>query len=202
MISLSINLLGFILLFFWVMAGSFGIPASTLGIIVMGSLSNSISILLIVIAVTYFAVATGDILAYTLATKLSDEFKDKLRKLNFFKENEPKVKSLLNKYGFQIVFLTRFFMLHLCAVTSYISGFEKMNKRKFVLSVLTGEFLFAAIYASIGFAIGETVKNLLNIINYILTAIVFLIVLGYFLKKYLEKRKQTLKLQTIYPDAS
>jgi membrane protein DedA with SNARE-associated domain len=190
MISLSINLIGFVLLFVWVMVGSFGIPASTLGIIAMGSLSKSIPNLMIVIAVAYIAVAIGDILAYTLATKLSDEFKDKLRRFNFFRENEPKVKELLNKHGFPIVFFTRFFMLHLCAVTSYVSGFEKWSKKKFVLAVLTGEFLFAAGYSIIGFAIGEVANNLISVINYVLLAIVLLILLGYFLKKYLNKRKK------------
>jgi len=172
------------------MAGSFGVPASTLGIIAMGSLSKSTSILMIVIAVTFVAVALGDILAYTLATKLSDEFKDKLKRFNFFRENELKVRNLLSKHGFSIVFFTRFFMLHLCAVTSYVSGFEKMNKKKFILAVLTGELIFAAIYATIGFTIGEIVNNFVSVINYVLTAIALLILLWYFLRKYSEKKKR------------
>ena len=87
MISLSLSLFGFILLFIWVMAGSFGIPASTLGIIAMGSLAGGISTLLTVIIVAYVAVICGDILTYTLATKLSDEFKDKLKNKIFIKSN-------------------------------------------------------------------------------------------------------------------
>jgi membrane protein DedA with SNARE-associated domain len=189
MISLSLSLLGFILLFAWVMVGSFGIPASTFGIIVMGSLSKSIPTLMLVIVVAYVAVIIGDTLTYTLATKLSDEFKNKLRRFNFFRENEPEVKELLAKHGFPIVFFTRFALPHLCAVTSYVSGFEKWNRKKFILAVLTGEFLFAAGYSILGFAIGEVVNNLMNTINYVLLAIVLLILLGYFLKKYLKKRK-------------
>jgi len=194
MIGLSVTFWGFVLLFAWVMAGSFGIPASTLGIIAMGSLSKNIPTLMIVIAITYIAVIIGDTLAYTLATKLSDEFKNKLRKFNFFRENEPRVKDLLNKYGFPIVFLTRFFMIHLCAVTSYVSGFEKMNKKKFIFAVIMGEFLFAAIYAIIGFAIGEVLNNFINAMNYVLLAFALLILLLYFLKKYLKKRRNKITL--------
>ena len=190
MISLSISFLGFILFGLWVMAGSFGIPASTIGIIAMGSLAGSVPALILVIVITFIAVIIGDILAYTLATKLSDEFKDKLNKFNFFRENEPKVKEMLSKHGFPIVFFTRFALLHLCAVTSYVSGFEKMNKKKFISAILMGEFLFAVIYSLIGFAIGEIITNLVNVINYILVAIVLLILLFYFLKKYLKKRKE------------
>ena len=134
MISLSIGPIGFILFFIWVMAGSFGIPASTFGIIAMGSLSGSIPALILVIIIAYVAVIIGDILAYTLATKLSDEFKEKLKKFKFFRENEPEVKNLLAKHGFPIVFFTRFALPHLCAVTSYVSGFEKMNRNYFLLS--------------------------------------------------------------------
>jgi len=194
MIGLSTTFWGFILLFIWVMAGSFGIPASTLGIIAMGSMSKDIPTLMIVLLITFIAVILGDTLAYTLATKLSDEFKNKLRKFNFFRENEPRVKDLLNKYGFPIVFLTRFFMIHLCAVTSYVSGFEKMNRKKFIFAVIMGEFLFAAIYSIIGFAIGEVLNNFINAMNYVLLAFALLILLLYFLKKYLKKRRNRIAL--------
>lgn len=190
MITLSADLAGFIILFVWVLVGSFGVPASTLGIIVMGSLSRSIPALMGVIAIAFVAVIIGDILAYTLATKLSEEFKEKLKKFRFFRENEPKVKELLNKHGFSIVFFTRFALIHLCAVTSYVAGFEKMKKRKFVRAVLTGEFLFATIYAVSGFTIGEVTSKFTNTINDILLAIVLLGFLGYFLKKYLKRRRE------------
>lgn len=190
MITLSADLVGFIILFAWVLIGSFGIPASTLGIIVMGSLSKSVPALITVIIIAFVAVIIGDILAYTLATKLSKEFKDKLKKFRFFRENEPKVKSLLNKHGFSIVFFTRFALIHLCAVTSYVAGFEKMKKRKFISAVLIGEFLFAMIYSISGFAIGEVTSKFTNTINDILLAIVLLGFLGYFLKKYLKRRKE------------
>jgi len=184
--NLSIGSL--ILLFFWVFAGSLGVPGGAITMIAYGSLAGSVSKLILFMIISFVAAVIGDILAYELARRLSNKLRDKLRKLLFFRNNEPKVRSLLNKYGFYIIFFTRFALVNLCAVTSYVSGLEKINRKKFILAVISGELLFAIIYPLIGFTLGEIFSSLINAINYFIIAILLIILIIYFVGSNFYKR--------------
>jgi membrane protein DedA with SNARE-associated domain len=186
---------GLILLFFWVFGGSLGIPGSTITIITFGSLTSSLSGLILIILICFIAAVLGDIFAYELARKISDPLRNKLRKLKFFRNNESKTKFLLNKYEFPIIFFTRFLIIGLCVAVSYISGLEKIKRRKFYFAVIPGEFLFAVIYSSIGYAAGGIIANLLTAINDFILVIILLI-LAFFAIRFIikhNKRKRKLK---------
>ena len=184
--NLSIGSL--ILLFFWVFAGSLGVPGGAITMIAYGSLAGSVSKLILFMIISFVAAVIGDILAYELARRLSNKLRDKLRKFFFFKNNEPKVRSLLNKYGFYIIFFTRFALVNLCAVVSYVSGLEKVNRKKFIFAVISGELLFAIIYPLIGFTLGEIFSSLINAINYFIIAILLIILIIYFVGSNFYKR--------------
>jgi membrane protein DedA with SNARE-associated domain len=177
-----------ILLFFWVFAGSLGVPGGAITMIAYGSLAGSVSKLILFMVISFVAAVIGDILAYELARKLSNKLRDKLRNFFFFRNNEPKARNLLNKYGFYIIFFTRFALVNLCAVVSYVSGLEKVNRKKFIFAVISGEFLFAIIYPLIGFTLGEIFSSLINAINYFIVAILLIILIIYFVGPNLYKR--------------
>jgi len=180
---------GLIVLFFWILIGSLGLPGATVEMIAEGSLSNGVSALIIVILISFVAAVIGDILAYELARKLSGRLRSKLVTFSFFESNEKKARRLLNKYGFFMVFLTRFALISLCQVMSYVSGLEKYNRKKFIIAVVSGELLFAIIYPLIGFVVGEVFGNLLSAVNDLILA-VLLILIAFYLIKFLIRRKR------------
>lgn len=180
---------GLILLFLWVFTGSFGFPGSTVAMIAIGSLARGIPALVLISLISFVAVVLGDILAYELARKLSDRLRKILRKFLFFRDNESKARGLLNRYEFPIIFFTRFALIGLCVAVSYISGLEKVSRKKFIWAVIFGEFLFAVIYPLVGFAVGEIFGDLLNAINdFVLVALLFMLV--FYLTKSLLYRKR------------
>lgn len=160
----------------WVFSGSFGFPGSSVGIIAFAASRTHMHSLIVLILIVYISVVVGDLLAYELAAFFSEGFRERLRKFRFFKTNEEKARKLLKKYGFSIVFSTRFIFTGLCQVVSYLSGFEKISRRKFMSAVLIGEFLFAVIYVSIGFFVGAIVSNKIRILNSILLGGFFLFI--------------------------
>ena len=62
-----------ILLFFWVFAGSLGVPGGAITMIAYGSLAGSVSKLILFMVISFVAAVIGDILAYELARKLSNK---------------------------------------------------------------------------------------------------------------------------------
>ena len=119
----------------------------------------------------------------TIASFFSKKFRKKLRKLSFFRDNEKKAKKLLEKYEFSIIFFTRFALTGLCQVTSYVCGFEKINRKKFITAVLIGELLFAILYSLIGFIAGTTLDMLIKTVNNLAVAI-FLLLIAVYLAVY------------------
>ena len=159
------SLISLAVLFFWVFLSSFGIPGGLVAMISSGALANNLSNLINIILVSAIAAILGDILAYELARKFSLPISKKIRKFKFFINHEIQAREYLCKYEFFTVFITRFLLTGLCAVTSYISGFEKLNRKKYILAVITGEVLYALIYTAAGFAFKLAWNDLVNIIN-------------------------------------
>lgn len=188
-ILINIGFINLLLLFFLVLISSFGFPSGIAAMIAFGSLAGNITTLICVIIVSFIAAVCGDILVYEIAKRLSKPVKNKLKNFSFFKKNELKTRRLLSKYESYMVFFTRFTLVSLCAIVSYISGLEKLNRKKFVLAVILGELLFAIIYPLIGFTIGGIFYNLLSAIN---DWVIVLLLLGLslYLIRYLISRKK------------
>ncbi len=183
----GISVLGLITIFVLQVAGSFGFPGGSLTLIAFASSITNITSLIIFTAVVFVAAAFGDILAYELAKFFSERFRTKLRRFSFFRDNEKKARNLLKEHEFSIVFWTRWIFFALCAVVSYVAGFEEINRKKFITAVLMGEFLYAIVHSIIGYFIGEVFNSLigtlssLTILVTLLAAVIYLIV--YFVKK-------------------
>jgi membrane protein DedA with SNARE-associated domain len=190
-LPLNLNISGLIILFFWIIAGSLGLPGSTVDMIAEGSLATSFYAISIIIIISFIAAVIGDILAYELARKLSGRLRSRLIKFSFFKNREPRVKRLLNRYGFYMVFLTRFALTSLGAPMSYVSGLEKYSRKKFFLAVFSGELLYAIVYSLIGFTIGEIAGNLLSALNYAVLAFILILIIFYLTRHFIRKSKIT-----------
>lgn len=187
----GINLVNLSILFIWIFITSLGVPGGVVAMVSSGALANSFIELIPVILITVSAAILGDITAYELARKFSLRLSKKLIKFKFFKNNEIKSRDLLKKHEFSFVFFTRFALIGLCAVVSYISGFERLNRKKFYMAVISGEIIYASLYPIIGFIFKETWNDLVNIIQDILIIVVLIVVAGFLF--IITKRKDTTK---------
>jgi membrane protein DedA with SNARE-associated domain len=183
------NLLNIFLVFLWVFLDCFGVPGASISIIATASLARNIPSLILIILVVYVAACAGDILVYSIARIISSPLLKRLRRFSFFKHGEKKARRLLVKYEFMIIFFSRFAMGSLSPVLNYIGGIEKINRGKFILAVLTGEFLYALIFSLAGYLFGEIAINFLGTANYIVLTIV-LVIIGLWIVRYFFKEKK------------
>ena len=184
---IGFSIISLFIIFFCVFSDSCGVPGASASIIATASLARNIPSLLVVIGIVYCAACLGDICAYSFARFISRPLIHKLRRFSFFKEGEPRARKLLSKYEFLIIFLSRFTMGSLCPIMNYIAGIEKLNRAKFILAVLTGEFFYACIFSIVGFAFGELATSLLGTVNYTIITIV-LVVLGLFVIRWMLRK--------------
>ena len=193
----SINLINLGVLFFWVFLSSFGVPGGLVAMISSGAIANNLLDLADIIIVSAIAAILGDIFAYELARKFSVQISNQLQKFKFFINHELKARQYLGKYEFFAVFITRFALTGLCAVTSYISGFEKLNRKKYILAVVLGEILYGLIYTIMGFIFKLAWNDLVNIIDdfiilTILVAITVLLIL--IISRKRRKRRESIQI--------
>ena len=196
----SINLINLGVLFFWVFLSSFGVPGGLVAMISSGAIANNLLDLTDIIIVSIIAAILGDILAYELARRFSISLGKQLQKFKFYLNNELKVRQFLCKYEFFAVFITRFFLTGLCAITSYISGFEKLNRKKYIFAVVCGEILYGLIYTTMGFIFKLAWNDLVNIINdfIILTILIAItIILILIIKRYKRKRNNSIQIYEV-----
>ncbi len=188
--TLSVNWLQLIVVFFWTVLTSLGLPGALTFMVSLGALADNVSQLVPIMIVGALAAIIGDILAYSIARKYLTRLSGPLHKFRFFRENENKVAEKLRKYEFFAVFITRFGTTELCAPTSYISGFEKLNRKKFISAAILGEMVYATVYPIIGFMFKETWADLIGVIGNTFVAIVVAIIAIWLLVRFFVKRKK------------
>jgi membrane protein DedA with SNARE-associated domain len=180
------------LLFVFVLLGSLGAPTGFVAVVSSGAIAGDIGKVIILIIVSALGAIAGDILAYEIARKFSF-LREKLQKYKFYSKGEPKARALLNKYVFFSVFITRFLFIGLGAIVSYLSGFEKLNRRKYLMAVISGEILFAAIFTIVGYVFRLVWNDLIGFLNYFMAALTALGVALVILIIIRRKRKKAIK---------
>jgi membrane protein DedA with SNARE-associated domain len=141
------------------------IPTMGLIIVSFGAAATSIPNLISLIILFYIATIIGDISIYFVARRFSRPVLKFLRRFRWFKKNEEKARPLFKKYGFYAIFISRFLNTELCVAMNYVSGFEKFNYKKFILAVLTGEFIYAAVYPTMGYIFKDTWGYILGLVR-------------------------------------
>ena len=159
---------------FIIMIFASGIPIPVIGtlIISFGAAVTSIKSLIFLIALVYIATLIGDFSVYFIARHFSKPVLKFVKRFKWFKKNNTKVQNMLDKYGFSIVFFSRFFVTESCLVVNYIAGFERFDYRKFIPAVILGEFVYAVYFCSIGYILRDTWNYMFGIIqNFFFTII-------------------------------
>lgn len=185
----GINFISLGTLFILVFLASFGFPGELVWIVYSGALANNLWELGLVILTTAVASVIGDLTAYELARKFSAALYQRLIKFKFFRNGHPKVRDLFKIHGFLLVFYTRCVMPGLGTVVNYISGFEKLNRRKFILAVVFGEILYSVMCTVLGFVFKETWNDLTNVIGDILVTLVLIVIIIFLIRMSMTKRR-------------
>jgi membrane-associated protein len=185
----GLNLISLGAVFIWVFIACLGVPGALFFLISFGALASSVWELVVIIIVAVIAAILGDIFAYELARKFLSRLSTKLRKFSFFRDNEVRSQNTLKRYAFSFVFFTRFALTGLGAAVSYVSGFEKMERRKFILAVVLGEILYGSIYPILGYIFKQAWADFSNLVQDSLIAIVLIIVVIYLIQDLIKKRK-------------
>jgi membrane protein DedA with SNARE-associated domain len=190
--TISINFLFSLgLLFILVFLSSLGLPGGIISLISAGAFANNIFELILIMIIGIVAAISGDYSAYLLAEKFSSKLSPRLNKWTLFRDNEIKVRKKLDSSWFYIIFVSRFLLTELCAVISYISGFIRIGKKKFLIAVISGEILYGIIYVLIGFLFKAVWNEITTVITNAMTIIVLIIITAlilYILKKVLSKK--------------
>ncbi len=176
--------LSLIYLFFLTIFASW-IIIPTMGFIIVsfGAAATSIPNLISLIVLFYIATIIGDLSIYFIARRFSKPVLKFLKRFKWFKKNEEKARPLFNKYGFYAIFISRFLNTELCVAMNYISGFEKFNYKKFIIAVLAGEFIYAALYPTLGYIFKDTWAYILGLIRDFIWMILLLLGVVYLIYK-------------------
>jgi membrane-associated protein len=177
----------FALFIFVFLSGFIPFPAIEAIVVSYATFAPSFKGLIFLMLLVYLASIAGDTFTYFIAKKFSERLRNKLLKFKWYNKNEIRNKRYLDKNGFWFVFLSRFAVPGSCIVVSYISGFERLNFKKFIWGVVFGELIYAIIFPLIGYLFQHTWKELINFIQYILIGIVILIIAIYIIVKLVKR---------------
>lgn len=172
------------------------IPAMGAIIVSFGASSSSIRGLLLIIGIVYIAAIIGDISIFFLARAFSNKFLKFLSKFKWYVRNNNKTRRLLQRYGFWIVFYSRFVVTEVCLVTNYIAGLTRFDKKKFIIAVLFGELIYAIILPVFGYLFRDTWNYLLGLLENSIWVVIVAILVAVVFKKIVKMVRKEEKLIT------
>lgn len=189
-IIFGINWITLGVLFILAFLSSFGLPGALFLMIFLGILAKTWTDIFLIAIASLFGVVIGDISAYEIARKLKSSFHSKLEKLNFFKEKEKETKKLLKDHMFYLIFFTRFALRTITAVVNYISGFKKVDRKRFIFTIIFGGIIYAFLYPLIGFFFKKTWEGIVNLIWQISLLLFLGILFIWLIKRKIKNKKK------------
>ncbi|MFH1365106.1 MAG: VTT domain-containing protein [archaeon] len=186
-IIFGINEINLGIMFILAFLSSFGLPGALFFMIFLGIISKTWIEVLLISLTCLFGTVIGDILAYESARKLQFPLHKILKNFTFFKNNEKKIKKELNKERIYTIFFTKFALRSMSAIVNYISGFKRIKRKKFILTIISGEIIYSSLYPWIGFFFKKNWTIIVNLMEelflLLLLVLIFLILINKRLKK-------------------
>ncbi len=145
----------------------------------------------------YLGAVLGDIALYVLSYYFSKEilirfgFRRLINSRTFIKAEK-----LFEKNAGKTIFISRFFLSTFGPVINLISGFAKVNYKKFILYDVLGEAIYVFLYTGMGYLFMNNWKHILKIIDYINN--IFIIIILLFIVIYIYKKKIIEMLKNIF----
>lgn len=141
------------------------VPEIELLVASFAAFATSVDGLIYLILLVLAATVLGDLSAYFITRRFSDKLEKWMKKFRWYSKHEEKYRAKFNEYGFIFVFLTRFLITGAGLVVNYVSGFEKMDKKKFISAVILGQLVAALLYTLIGYIFKDTWTEFLNFVQ-------------------------------------
>lgn len=142
-----------------------GLPiGSTFFIMWYGSTLDSSSTLFTLIPAVASAAIVGDITAFYLGQRFSNQLESAESKYKWLSKRLKHSRKLLDTYGAWIIWTTRFVITGLGPIVNYLLGSRKYPTLSFIKWVVLGELLFATEMLYFGFYFKETWEDLLAVI--------------------------------------
>lgn len=181
--------------FFLITLASSAVPIPDVGVLTSSyaSLANTVPSIIFIFLFVAVAAFLGDFLVYIISRNFSDVAKRWLRKLEWYKKNEGRVRSSLSRHEFSFIFFSRFLFPGVDQVVNYIAGIEKLNYKKFIAGAFLGELVWASIYVLVGRIFEDTWPNLANSVSYILIAATFVFLAVYMaimIRRFFKNRRK------------
>lgn len=136
----------------------------------------------------FLGTVLGDITAYMLSYYYSREV---LMKIGFKKilnsKSFSKIEKVFKKNSGKTIFISRFFLTSFGPVVNLLSGFSKINYKKFILYDILGEAIYIFILTGIGYLFANNWQYISSIIEYIGTILAIIVVIILFL--YIKNNK-------------
>lgn len=173
------------------------IPAMGAIIVSFGASVSTFKDLGLIIAIVYFTAVLGDLSIFFLTRAFSKKVLIFLKKFKWYHKNNKKTRRLLKKYGFWIVFYSRFVITEICLLTNYIAGFTGFSKKKFITAVLLGEMIYAIILPLFGYLFKDTWNYLLKLVQESIWVFILALLAGIVLRKIIKMiRKEQILIRS------
>jgi membrane protein DedA with SNARE-associated domain len=181
------NFYSYITLMILVITSSYIVIPGIGGIIVAYAANSSgINNYIITFILVYIASLIGDISVFLIVRRYSNRVLIFLQKRKWYNRNEKHARKLLDKYGFIIVFTSRFFFTGVGTISNYICGLTRFNPKKFIIAVVTGEFIYALLYTGSGYFFKDTWTYLIGLVQNFSWAILLILIGVYLLYRIIK----------------
>ena len=168
-----------------------GIPlGSTFFLMWYGSTLDTTTSLFIAIPVTACAAILGDMVAFTLGQRFSNQLDNAEKRYAWIAERINQSRSLLDSYGAWIIWLSRFLVTGLGPVVNYLLGSKRYSTVTFFQWVVLGEIIFATEMIYFGFLFKDTWEDLLAVIADAGWLIALIVLSVWIISKLLKTKKQ------------
>ena len=182
------TLLDFAVLFGVIFVDSLGVPGGTVTLISTGALATGYGQLSLIVLIGTCAASMGDFAAYLIAFFFYEHLSPWLGRFKVYKNNEKKVRQQLNDSAFSLVFFTRWFLAAGGTVVSYICGFERIDKKKFLTAAVLGDAVYAMVFPVLGYSFREIWYDIADVVGNTLTVLLLIVIAGIALRYYLAYR--------------
>ena len=182
---------GIWLLLIIVFIAQLGIPiGSTFFLMWYGSTLNSPTAVLIAIPATAFAAIFGDIIAYSLGQRFSNQLENAEKRYHWLAQKIQQSQKLLDTYGAWIIWLSRFLVTGLGPFVNYLLGSRQYPIKRFLTWVALGEIIFTTELIYFGYRFKDTWEDLLGVISDAGWLISLIFVFIWLFKKLMKKQSK------------
>ena len=181
-----------------VFSAQLGIPIGSMFFLMWyGSTRDTTTAVLIAIPITASAAVMGDMSAYLLGRRFTQQLDNAEKKYSWFADKSAQSQKLINTYGNRIIWLTRFLATGMGPIVNYLLGSKTYPIKQFLAWVILGEIIFTAELLYFGYRFKQTWEDLLTVISDAGWLIALIIISAWLLKRLLKRKKaaSTIKAQ-------